>query len=202
MLTLSVSAAPQSKKRQKQIEGLLKKSDLAVVAVARAYYPVIDIEKYRLERAEREAHDPRRRSKYIDGTAYKLTIKEVLYQKPAKDPDQPGRLFHPDDSFMIYVTGPPAQPLDIDKLTFFPSTEYIVFLKQINLDPDDFPRGMRQDLNAPMREWEGFPNPVETYFEVIRDPMAAKVVDDVWIKFVDHTRNVVHLMESKERDGR
>ncbi|MBI3950832.1 MAG: hypothetical protein HY314_10315 [Acidobacteria bacterium] len=195
VLALTASAAPQSRRRQEQIEGLIKKSDLVVLAVSQAYYPVIDIEKYRLEREGREVTDPQRRSKYIIGTVYKLSVKEVLFQKPSKDADKPQRVFYPDDMIMVYTPGPPAHPLDYGQVTLLPSAEYLIFLKRINLDPDDFQRGMRQDVNAPMREWESFPNPAETYFQVIRDPLAAKQVDEVWQKFVDQTRDVVQAMK-------
>ena len=198
VLTVGVPAVPQSKRRQKQIEGLIKKSDLVVLAVAQAYYPVIDIEKYRLEREGREDTDPRQRSKYTVGTVYKLSIKEVLFQKSPKDPNNPKRIFYPDDNIMIYVPGPPAHPLDFGKITFLPGTEYLAFLKQINLDPDDFRRGVRQDVNAPMREWESFPNPAETYFEVVRDSLAAKPIDEVWEKFADQTRAVARAISSQK----
>jgi hypothetical protein len=197
VLAFSVSVMAQSKRRQEQIEDLLKKSDLVVVATAQATYPVIDIEKYRVERDERNVNDPRRRSRYTTGTAYKLMVKEALYQKPAKDSNQPRRDFHVDDAVMIYVPGPPAQPLQ-ETVASFSGTEYVVFLKRKELDPDDFPRGIQQDLNAPMRDWQSFPNPVETYFSVIRDPLAVKIVDDVWIKFVDHTREVARTMSTKQ----
>lgn len=190
---LTASVAAQSKKRQEQIEDLLKKSDLVVVATARATYPIIDIEKYRLEREERGGYDPRRRSRYTTGTVYKLVINEVLYQKPARQSDRLHREFHADDAVMIYVPGPPAHPLQ-GPVTFMAGTEYIAFLKRHHLDADDFPRAVQQDLNAPMRDWVSFPNPAETYFSVIPDPLAVKVVDDVWSKFVAETRAVVKTM--------
>jgi hypothetical protein len=191
------STTTPSKRRQEQIKDLMKKSDLVAVATAQAYYPIIDIEKYRLERMDREVNDPRRRSTYTMGTLYKLSVKEVLFQKPAKDSGKPGRTFYPDDALMIYIPGPLVHPLDSDKVTFLPSADYLVFLRRIRLDPDDFERGMRQDLNAPMRDWEGFPNPVETYFEVIRDPFAAKYIDEVWQTFVDQTRTVIKTMNAE-----
>lgn len=196
-LMLVISAAPQSKRRQEQIKGLIKKSDLVALTVAQAYYPIIDIEKYQLERAERETRDPRRRPKFTLGTVYKLSVKEVLYQKPAKDPNQPGRVFYPDDALMIYTREPLPHPLDPNQVTFFPGGEYLVFLKRIDLDPNDFPRGMRQDVNAPMREWESFPHPAETYFQAVRDPLAAKLVDEVWGKFAEHTRLVIKMMNAE-----
>jgi hypothetical protein len=198
VLTLGVPAAPQTKRRQEQIEGLIKQSDLVVLAVAQEYFPVIDLEKYRRERQDRQSNDPQRRSKYIIGTVYKLSLKEALFQKPPKNPSRPQRIFYPHDSIMIYVSGPPAHPLDLQNAAFLPSAEYLVFLKQIPLNPDDFKRGMRQDMNAPMRDWESFPNPAETYFEVVPDTLAAKPVDDVWANFVEQTRAVAQAMLSRE----
>lgn len=194
IMAMGISVAAQNQKRQQHIEDLLKKSDLVVVATAQATYPVVDIEKYRLERDERGGYDPRRRSRYTTGTVYKLVINEVLYQKPARESDRPGRDFHAGDPVMIYIPGPPAHPLD-ETVTFMAGTEYIAFLKRTRLDADDFPRAVQQDLNAPMRDWMSFPNPAETYFSVIRDPLAVKVVDDVWIKFVAETREVTKTMK-------
>jgi len=198
VLVLSASAAPQSKKRQEQIEGLIKRSDLVALAVAQSYYPVIDIGKYRLEREQREAPDPRRRSKYTIGTAYKLSVKEIIFQKPQKDSREHGRAFYPDDAIMIYTRGPAAHPLDLDNVTFLPGTEYLVFLKRISLDPDDFPRGVRQDLNATMREWELFPNPEETYLDAVRDSFAVKPIDEVWRKFAYQTLAIARAMAAQQ----
>lgn len=196
LLVVVASAVPQSKRRQEQIRDLIKKSDLVVLAVAQAYYPILDLEKYRLERAEPGVNDPRRRSRFTLGTVYKLSVNEVLYQKAPQDPNKPGRVFYPADTLLIYTPEPLAHPLDANQVTFFPAAEYLVFLKQIKLDPDNFPRGVRQDLNTPMHQWETFPNPAETYFQVVRDPLAAKVVDDVWSQFVEHTRTVISQMRA------
>jgi hypothetical protein len=199
LLMLGVSAAPQTEKRRKQIEGLIKRSDLVVHGVSQAYYPIINMEKYQLERAAGKTGDPRRRSKYTVATVYKMVVKEVLYQKPQKDPNKPQRPFYPNDTIIIYAPGPAAHPLDFGKVAFLPGAEYLIFLKKTDLDPGDFPAGVRQDVNAPMAEWESFPNAAETYFRVINDPMAAKLVDEVWQKFVDDTRTVANQMRSPEQ---
>jgi hypothetical protein len=200
LLALAVSAAPQLTKRQKQLRGLVKSSDLVVLGVSHAADPIINLEKYQVERAERETNDPRRRSKYTKGTLYKLAVKEVLYQKPSKDPDKPRRAFVADDWLMVYVPGPAAHPLEYDKAAFLPSGEYLIFLKKTDLDPGDFPNGVRQDKNAPMAQWDLFPNPAETYFRVLNDPLideplAAKLIDEMWPKLVEDVRAAVRELK-------
>jgi hypothetical protein len=199
LLALAVPAASQSEKRREQIEGLIKRSDLVIVGVSQAYYPIINLVKYNQERLERGVINPGRRSKYTFGTIYKMTVREALYQEPPKRKDTPRPAFAANDTVMIYVTGPGAHPLDLNKAAFLPGAEYIVFLKKTGLDEGDFPHGKQQDLNAPMAEWESFPNPTEMYFQVVNDPMAAKLVDDVWQKLVDDTRVVSRQMKAREQ---
>ncbi len=199
---LSFPVPSQSKRRQRQIRDLLKKSDLVVLAVAQAYYPIINMVKYQREREERGAAAIRRRTRYTYGTVYRLTIKEVLFQKPSKNPDKPRRTFYPEDTLMVYVPGPPAHPLEMNTAAFLPGTEYLVFLERAALDADRFRFGVKQDVNAPMRDWEPFPHPAETYFKVVPDPLAVKPMDSVWRKLAAHTRIVARqfLASKKKRE--
>lgn len=195
---LSLPTPAQSKRRQRQIRDLLKRSDLVVLAVSRAYYPIINLIKYQREREGRGAAAIRRRARYTYGTVYRLTIKEVLFQKPSKNPDKPRRTFYPEDTLLVYVPGPPAHPLEMNRATFLPGTEYLVFLERARLSADHFRFGVKQDVNAPMRDWEPFPHPAETYFKVVPDPLAVKPMDGVWRKLAEHTRTVARQFLAKK----
>jgi len=199
--SLALSPLPQSEKRRGHIKDLLGKSDLVVVAVGRSYRPIIDQIKYRQERERNPTLDPSRMDKYMLGVAYEMTTREVVYLKREKD-EKKQVTCHEGDVIAVYTTGPLVDPRQFGKPVFMPGVEYLIFLKKIKFDPEEFRNAVEQSFEAPMKEWRVFPDTRLIYFTPVRDSFAFLQMGGVWNDFLIQTRTIVRELQEKEREER
>ncbi len=192
---LSSAVLGQSERRVEQIRDLLGKSDLVVVAVAEEYRPVIDRLKYRRERERHPVLDPARAERYMVGVVYQMTVREVIYRHPKRAERMP-LVGQPGQTLLIYVPGRLADPREFGKVAFLPGGEYLIFLKWVELKPEDFREAVEQTPGAPMSEWRLFPDPRLTYYTPVRDPFAVLLLEGAWRNFLQQTRAVVRAVTS------